>query len=306
MGMRLLAGPLFAALALIPLAVAGTARADPLDPLYARIAADLKEGRPLVVTVHVALCDNRALWCGGGGLGRGDRPERNLYWGGAAGLRAYFDRARGWRRIFLDGGDGEKVLERVVYRHVVRAPSPAWRRLGVSRGFEVLLVGLAYAGPKIGEATDAFVDEVLGERAGESLPLGAARVLPIGARGHVVGYAGHNHLMDVSRPSFPAATRRSPIGFFALSCMNAPYLARALSLPPSRALLLTRSFMYPGAFTIDGLVLGLAEAEPQEQVYLRGVRLYAKFQKREERTIRWAFLHDGERRFRRLWLASAP
>ncbi len=38
---------------------------DALDPLYDRIAADLKQGKPLVVTVHVALCDNNIIWCGG-------------------------------------------------------------------------------------------------------------------------------------------------------------------------------------------------------------------------------------------------
>jgi len=41
-----------------------------LQPLYRRIAADLKQGKPLVVVdVHVALCDNDIIPCGRGGLG---------------------------------------------------------------------------------------------------------------------------------------------------------------------------------------------------------------------------------------------
>jgi hypothetical protein len=273
---------------------------EPLAPLYRRIARDLGAGRPLVVTAHVALCDNGIIWCGYRGMGDGDRPRRNLYWGGA-GLRAWFDRAAaGYRRVHLDAGDGETVLERAVWRRSVR-PSAAWRRLGVEKPFEVLLVAIAYRGKRIREATDAFVREVAAERGGE-LRLRDGRSLEIGGRGHVVGYLGHNHLMEAWDYRFPASSRKAPLGYFALSCLNAPYLARPLRSRATRALLVTQSLMFPGPFVVEGLLAGLAAGAPQREVYARGVELYARHQKRPERAIRWAFLHDGERRFARRYL----
>jgi hypothetical protein len=64
--------------------------------------------------------------------------------------------------------------------------------------------------------------------------------------------------------------------------------------------------MYPGAFTVEGLLRGLAAARDQHQVYLGGVRAYARRQRRPERIIRAAFTHDGEARFARRLLAPEP
>jgi len=285
-------------LLLIPAATAAAQRPDGLDPLYRRIAADLKQGKPLVATVHVALCDNRVIWCGR--LGDGDRPERNLYWGGAAGFSAWFDRSRGWRRIFRDDGDGKQVLERVVYRMQVRRPGARWQRLGVTKPFEVLLVGLAHRGVKIDVATWRFIDEVATER-GATLRLADGRTINYGGKGHLVGYAGHNHLMEATLLGdvvWPRVTRREPLGYFALACLTARYYKTHLSRRGgARALLLTRSLMYPGAFTIDGLLRGVIAGEEQHQVYLRGVERYATVQKRPQRVIRAAFTHDADPRF---------
>lgn len=300
---RRLLALLFAA---ILLSGATPAHSDGLDALYDRIAVDLRAGKPLVVTVHVALCDKSIIPCGNRTLGNGDAPARNLYWGGAAGLRAFFDYRRAYQRIFKDGGDGKVILERVVYRLRVRRPSAHWRRRGIKGGFEVLVVGLAYRGKQIGRAMAALVAQVSRDEelpatsklAGGSLKLPDGRVIAIGARGHVVGYAGHNHLMDVTDFRWPSRTRKRALGYFALACLTAEYLAPQLSkLPAARALLLTRSLMYPGAFTIDGLVRGLADGVGEAEVFRRGADAYAHYQKRPPGRIRFVFTHQGRKRF---------
>lgn len=273
---------------------------DPLDSLYRRMAADILRGKPVVATVHVALCDNEIIWCGSRGMGRGNAPRTNLYWGAAAGFRATFDRARGYRRVHLDDGDGEQILQRVVYRYRVRHPSGRWRALGIREGFDLFLVGLAYRGSKIGRATSAFIDQVL-TQSGETLELDNGRTLPTGGRGHLVGYAGHNHLMDLSGYRWPRHRRQQPLGYFALACKSGTYMAGNLCSDRGRALLLTLSLIYPGAFTIDGLIRGVAAGLPQHQVYLQGVKQYARFQKRPEGIIRRAFIHDGQQRFYRIF-----
>jgi len=285
------------------LSVPSRAPADPLGPLYQRIAADLKQGKPLVATVHVALCDNGVIWCGRGGMGDGDRPERNLYWGRAAGLRAWFDRASPWRRIHVDEGDGKLILQRVVYRLRVPRPSAAWRRLGVRRGFDLLLVALAHRGKKIDQTITTFIDQVAGE-GGKTLRLPDGRTIAYGGKGHILGYAGHNALMELTLlDSFrwPRRTRKAPVGYFVLACLTASYFRNHLcdGQVGTRGLLLTGSLMYPGAFTADGLLRGIAAGETQRQVYLRGVERYATLQKRTERRIRGVFFHDGEKRYAR-------
>ncbi len=276
---------------------------DGLAPLYRRIARDLARGAPIVATVHVALCDNAVIWCGLGPHGNGDAPARNLYWGGAAGLRAYFDHARGWRRVHVDAGDGKVILERVVYRRRVASPSARWRTLGVRGAFDLYLVGIAWKGQLIARANEGFLAQVSGER-GEELPLRDGTRLAIGGRGHVVGFAGHNHLLDVE-PDYPPLTRKAPLGYFALSCLNARYLGPRFCASSARALLLSRSLMYPGGFTIDGLLQALARAAPQREVFEGGADLYAKFQQRPEKVIRFAFISDGEPRFARAFPVCA-
>lgn len=289
---------------LAPPGEGGVARAAPaedgLSPLYRRIAEDLAAGRPLVATVHVALCDNNTIACGTAALGNGDAPARNLYWGGAAGLRAFFDRARGWKRVHLDRGDGGDVLQRVVYRRRVRRARGALRRAGVKGPFEVYLVALAWRGAAIARATDAFICQVLGERTLLELRLAGGQTLRAGGAGHLVGYAGHDHLMDRLRPyPFPRPTRKAPLGFFALACHTASYFGAGLRAPAARALLMTRSLMYPGAFTIAGLLQGIARGEAQQEVFRRGAAAYARYQKRPERLIRRVFTHDGRASYRR-------
>ncbi len=289
-----------AALAVVLLAGApaeAQRKARPLDPLYRRVARDLKRGKPMVITVHVALCDNNIIRCGGRGSGNGDVPRRNLYWG-KAGIPAWLTRVRGYRRIFKDGGDGARILERVVLRRRVKRPTYAWRKLGVTKGFDVMVVALAYRGSHIDKATDAFVGQVLGQP-GQTLKLKDGTTLEYGGRGHVVGYAGHNHLLDVDRYAFPRLTRTDPIGFFNMSCWSAQSLARKLKHPKSHVLLMSLTRLFPGPFVVDGLVRGLAAGEPQAKVCLRGIQGYSNNSKSSVRRLRYTFIHGQERRFKR-------
>jgi len=272
-------------------------KSRPLAPLYERIAADLKQGKPLVITVHVALCDNNIIRCGGRGSGDGDQPRRNLYWG-KAGIPAWFTRARGYRRVFKDGGDGKKILERVVLRRRVKRPSYAWKRLGVTKGFDVLVVALAYRGANIGDATDAFIGQVLQHR-GQHLKLADGSSIDFGGKGHVVGYAGHNHMLDVSSYNYPKTTRKDPIGFFNMSCWSAQSLARRLKHPRSHVLLMSLTRLFPGPFVVDGLVRGLAAGEPQHKVCLRGIKGYSNNSKSSVRRLRYTFIHGQEKRFKK-------
>jgi len=276
--------------------------ADPLDPLYKRIAKDLKAGKPLVITVHVALCSNRQIWCGSKKLGDGDKPRTNLYWGGAAGFTAWFrwNGRKRYKRVFGDQGDGKIVMERVVYRRRVKWLSKRWKRLGVKKPFDIYLVGYAYRARYIGKAVDALIRQTA-TGAGSTLKLKSGKVLSIGGRGHLVGYAGHNYLMDTGgKWNWPKITRKNPVGYFMLACMSAQYVARKLTHKRTHAVVLTTVLMYPGAYTIDGIIGALSYAQRQRQVFRRAAAYYAKYSKVRARTVRCCmFTHDGQSKFRK-------
>ena len=67
---------------------------DWLGGLTDRVIADLAAGKPLVVEVHVPLCESSIIACGNAKLGDGDTPETNLYWSTTPG----FGGARAGRR----------------------------------------------------------------------------------------------------------------------------------------------------------------------------------------------------------------
>ena len=64
-----------------------------LDALYARIDRDAAAGRPLVVLVHVPLCDGAIINCGNARLGLPGNLRTNLYWATSEGTLHAF---RGW------------------------------------------------------------------------------------------------------------------------------------------------------------------------------------------------------------------
>ncbi len=63
-----------------------------------RIDSDLAAGRPIVVHVVTALCDNKyqGIVRVPKQLGNGQDPANNLYWGALYGVRTFFKRSREW------------------------------------------------------------------------------------------------------------------------------------------------------------------------------------------------------------------
>ena len=252
---------------LVVCAATAAARADeppaPIDKLYDDVAADLRAGKPLVVGVEVALCDNTIITCGGHGLGDGEDVTRNLYWATDGGLRGWFER-RGspWRRVERRGptsdGDGD-ILETVVYERRV-APEGAWRRRGVTAPFVVRVVAHGWRGRAIDGALDRFV----------------ARLTDEEGDAQVVAYVGHNGWMDRERLAWPPArTKGRARGFLAIACLTRDYLQRALSAPTRVPLLLTRDLSFAGSHALDGAIDAFAHGGTLADLRLGASRAYA-------------------------------
>lgn len=272
------------------------------------VAKRIQAGAPLVVQVLVPLCANRQVNCGSRFAGQPGSLRANLYWGAAFGARRHFDRKRhGWERVHSQRGE-RPLLEQVVYRRYVAGD--AWGRAQGSR-IEQLVVLQAIHGSDINLAvTRLFHDSETGGRV-EFTDNGVVRR----ERVSVVGYAGHNRLMDgvlvprrvgstgtqPNEGSRPASAERGQAVFhsvpktrgalpaFVLACKSEQYFGPTLRARGSATLVMTRTFMAPEGYVIDAVVKALGDNLPLSEVRRLAVVSYARWQRIGTEAADWIF-----------------
>jgi len=283
---------------LLALRLTPPARADDLGALQDRVAADLVAGRPLVVQVHVPLCSNEILRCGGHGLGDGDDPGRNLYWATSGGFRGWYGRrGSGWTELAAGPATDPGVLEQRIWRRRI-VPGPVWRSRGVVRPFFVYVVASAWRGMQIDRAVTAYLDDL-------HRPLARPVVIPggtldAGGAAQIVAYVGHNRWMDVDTDwaGVAAAPAGAAKGTIALACKSAAYLAEHVVAPGRVPLLMTRDFLFSGAHAFDGAVSTFAEGGSLAAIRLGAARRYAEGQGKPLGRVLGAFTNPADARWR--------
>jgi hypothetical protein len=276
---RSLVTPL-AGLALLPassgraLAEGEASRGAPWSEADPRISAEIQAGKPLVLLVVVPLCDNALIDCGSPIAGKPRDLEHNVYWGAAFGQRRFFERKNsGWERVEITGPGKEGLLARAVFRRQVSRAG--W---GGKEGETVEQIVVLEAVD--GTAIDAAVARFFG------LATGGGRVrFQDGERAReervqVVGYAGHNRLMDgVALPRVASFAGARAIPSFVMACASEPYFGEALRKAGSAPLVMTRSLMAPEGYVIEAIARGLGEDLPQSSLRARAVAAYGKWQR---------------------------
>ena len=256
--------------------VGARAKPEGWSALNARVVADLRAGHPLVTVLDVPLCSNRQISCGGGGAGDPASLDKNLYWGRGFGVRRYFDEtARGWALV-ARSSPGGAILEQRVYAREFGGVT-----FGLEREQKVrhLLVMRAVNGDAIEAAIDEFYE--LATRGGRVRfdESGSPRE----ERVHVVGYAGHNRLMDGYRlrdVDRPEAAEALPA--FVIACRSAPYFSAALTAHGSTPLVMTRDLVAPEGYVIEALVNALGTNSAPREIRARVISAYARWQKLSE------------------------
>jgi hypothetical protein len=245
----------------------GVAQGEPAKhaPTATTVSA-VSDGR-LVVHLIVPLCDNDQIDCGSTRAGDPTDLEHNLYWGAVFGQKRFFGRkASTYTKVSTEGADGDR-LERVTFEKKV-----AGKPWGIAGDVDLFVVMDAYRGDAIDRALAAFYREA--ERGGS---LGPGRV-------DLVGWAGHNRMMDGTKPPALAnAEERSPIPSFVLACRSRSYFEGPLTERGSTPIALTRDLMAPEGYVVDAVVDGFAANESRAAVRKRAVTAYAKFQRIEEK-----------------------
>jgi hypothetical protein len=253
-----------------------------IGQLYDRLAADLVRGRPMVVTIHVALCDNDAqgiVPVKNRRICQGDDPDRNLYWATAGGLSATLQAAR-WQRVslatFAEGDLAVKAIWRKRF-----APGGLLRARGVTAAFPAYIVGLGYRGTRIREAMTDYLQAV--NRDGDRVEMVDGMRLRAGGASHLVGYIGHDYFYDVDDP-WPLWRLRDGDsvlhkGTFALSCTGHRLIRPAIRRANAHILILNRTLGFPGAWTAEAIVTAVADGKTPRDIYRAAAKAFASGQR---------------------------
>lgn len=272
-----------------------------LAALTSDVIADLAAGRPLVVQVHVPLCDNDILRCGNARLGDGDNPATNLYWATTAGFGRWFTRkGSGWTRVLDGDGDtvgNADVLDVLVFRRTVTAHK-AWRATGAPERFDVYVVAQAWRGEAIDRALDAWAAELYGGAA-HTLTLSDGTELAVGGGARIVAYVGHNRLMDLDAYAWPGEGSGSRKGAIAIACHTDAYMHDEVPAEDRVPLLFTRDFLFASAPPLEGVVRAFAEGGGYAAMRQAAAEEYAAPEKKSVRRVKGAFTNPGDRRWAR-------
>ncbi len=285
-------------------ALVGSAEAAPstenawLAGLTERVIADLAAGRPLVVEVHVPLCEQTIIACGNAKLGNGDDPRTNLYWSTTPGFGSWFARrTSGWKRVLRQqaGETGDKdILEVLVYRRSVTSPA-AWRKRGAPARFEIDLVVRAWRGTAIDRALSAYAAD-LSSGAARTLTLGDQTTLEVGGAAQIVAWVGHNRLMDLAPYTWPASGTETK-GAIAIACHTAAYMEDAVPSATRVPLLMTRDFLFANAAPLEATVLAFATGGGYSQIRIDAATAYARVRERTVKQVAGAFTNPADRRW---------
>ena len=252
-----------------------------LGDLTKRVVTDLAAGKPLVVEVHVPLCDNSIIPCGNARLGDGENPETNLYWSTTPGFGRWFARrGGGWKREVLAETGDKDVLTVHVYRRTVRASS-AWRKAGAPATFSLEVIVRAWRGTAIDRALAQYAKDV-------SADDGA----------HIVAWVGHNRLMDLASFEWPAPAKTTK-GTIAIACHTAAYMEESVSASTRVPLLMTRDFLFANAAPLEGAVLAFASGGTYAQIRSDAAAAYAGVRKKPVNKIAGAFTNPADRRWKK-------
>lgn len=272
-----------AALALWASPAAASTTDDWFDALTTRVIDDLAAGKPLVVEVHVPLCDNSVTRCGNSKLGDGNTPSTNLYWSTTPGFGHWFKRrGSGWKqtkRTTTDTGDKD-VLELIEYTRTVTTPA-AWKKRGAPKTFEIQLHLRAWRGTEIDRALDAYAAAVSGTSAAQ-----------------IVSFVGHNRLMDLDTYKWPEPGKDTK-GTIAIACHTAAYMKRDVSAATRVPLLMTSDFLFSNAAPLEAAVMAFARGGGYAQIRRDAATAYAGIQKRDPKRMMGAFTNPSDSRWTR-------
>ncbi len=247
-------------------------------PQITEVADDTPKYDTLTKTIHifVALCDNKyqGIVPVPAGIGNGQDPNSNLYWGCGYGIRTYFKKSNEWK-LLNTSKPGNNILERLVFKHTSK---------------NYYLVADAYDGKYIRQCTKEFLNSSTGNRK-ETLEVDNTTI-GISGNASLLAYIGHDGLMDFNIDDKFNNTDGKKRDVIILACYSKMYFEPHLQKANVNPLVWTSHLMCPEAYTVHDAITGYVNNETNEQIRTRAAKAYNKYQKCGEKAARNLLVTD--------------
>jgi len=223
----------------------------------------LKAQEAQTIHVMVALCDNKyqGIVKVPKGIGNGQDPHNNLYWGCAYGVRTYFKKKPDWKEIKRYKVDDVK-LERIVFKHKTKP---------------YYLVADAYDGRNIKDCTIDFLNSCAGKQK-DTIRIDNA-VIGIKGNAKLVAYIGHNGLMDFKLIDVYENKDGKTRDAIILACASKQYFKSYLKSAGTNPLLWSTHLMSPEAYTLYDGITTYINGGDAASVRNSAAAAYSKYQK---------------------------
>jgi len=215
----------------------------------------------LLLTISI-----RALSLSPPALGNGRDPQRNLYWGGAYGVKTYFRASEDWELVWAGHGPKDAILERCVFKRGKN---------------DVYLIAGAYEGSQIKLAVSDFLSAAAGiAKEKVSLEMRPAEVtIAIAGDADLVVHVGHDAFMDFQIPPITGASGDKPRQTIVLACASKSFFAPYIRQTAAEPLLWTTGLMAPEAYTLKAALDGWIAHEDDGAIRRRTAEAYHKYHK---------------------------
>lgn len=201
-------------------------------------------------------------------LGDGDDPDKNLYWGAAFGVHAFFRKSADWEQIGLTQHPNKYVLERLIFRH---------------RTSGTYLIADAYRGSEIKQALADFFSAAAGLEAPIQFDGPKDGPIHLNKKADLVVYVGHDGLMDFALEKSFRGDGGSKRQAIILACASKQYFGSGLKVTGAEPVLWTTNLMAPEAYTLKAALDGWIADESGEQIRQRAASAYAQYQKSSQK-----------------------
>lgn len=222
------------------------------------------------IHVFVALCDNKyqGIVPVPPGIGDGQDPNTNLYWGCDLGLRSYFKKSKNWSLLKRFCVDSTR-LERLIFKH---------------KNDRFYMVADAYNGKEIKKCTADFLQSCSGQ-VKDTININGTSI-GINGNSKLLSYIGHDGFMDFKMREIYNNTDGKVRDAIMLACISKKYFAGHLAPTKANPLIWTTGLMCPEAYTLHDALESYIKNEPAEAIRSSAAKAYAKYQKCSEKAAR--------------------
>ncbi|MFT3946372.1 MAG: hypothetical protein QM763_05295 [Agriterribacter sp.] len=227
--------------------------------------ANITSPKPTSIHIIVALCDNKyqGIVKVASALGDGQQPATNLYWGAAYGIKTFFSQKQSdWKLVYTQKSVSDTILERSIFKHKTK---PAY------------LMADAYNGRYIKTAMESMLEYASGDKS-ISARIADQQVL-FGGASDIIGYTGHDGLMDFSIDKAFKKKNNNVRNAIMLACYSKQYFTDHLKNTGATPLLWSTGLMAPEAYILYDALSARLNNKDESNVREAAAKAYATYQK---------------------------